>query len=131
LQTFTIQLGLPAARSDVVFFTPFTGGITDFTVASIRVTRDAPAPLPAIVPVFSAFVDNRTQLAGLAEQLAGAGVVVLTPDELMAAFNPEYMIGFAAARLGANAPALVTARAQLQAGQYLDALLTVRAALAP
>ena len=55
---------------------------------------------------------------------------MLTPDELMAAFNPEYVVVFAATRLGETA-AVSQARSQLAGGRYRDALLTVRAALRP
>ena len=54
---------------------------------------------------------------------------MLTPDEFMAALNPEYMIEFATPIVGANHPALIQARAQLRDGRYLESLLTLRGAL--
>ena len=65
----------------------------------------------------------------LIDRMELAGIVVLTPDEYVAALNPEYMIEFATPHLGANGPSLVQARALLGSGDFFESLLTVREAL--
>ena len=65
------------------------------------------------------------QLA-IAEEFEAAGGLVLTPDEFMAALNPEYMLEFATPRLGADHPSLVQAREHLSQGRYFESLLAVR-----
>jgi hypothetical protein len=61
--------------------------------------------------------------------MESAGILVLTPDEYMAALNPEYMIEFATPLLGADDPSLVQAQALLESGQFFESLLTIREAL--
>jgi hypothetical protein len=73
---------------------------------------------------------SNADIPSLAGQLQAGGVVVVTPDEFMAALNPEFLIAFAEPRLGSGNPTLAQAKTQLQAGQFMDALLSVRAALA-
>jgi hypothetical protein len=65
----------------------------------------------------------------LIDQMESAGILVLTPDEYMAALNPEYMIEFATPLLGADHPSLVQAQALLESGKFFESLLTVREAL--
>ena len=110
----------------------FLPHVSDLFASQLRLVRDGADPLPVFAPIFISLTapGPKRELARLGEQLAAAGVIVLSADELMAALNPEFMIGFAAPRLGANHPALKQARAQLKANQFLEALLTVRTALA-
>jgi hypothetical protein len=43
--------------------------------------------------------------------------------------NPEFMIDFATPVLGEGHTALIEAQAQLDQGEFLDSLVTIRAAL--
>jgi hypothetical protein len=63
------------------------------------------------------------------EEFESNGGLLLTPDEFMAALNPEYMIEFATPLLGADHPSLVEARTLLENGEFFESLLTVRQAL--
>jgi hypothetical protein len=65
----------------------------------------------------------------LIDKMESAGILVLTPDEYMAALNPEYMIEFATPLLGADNQSLVQAQALLESGKFFESLLTVREAL--
>ena len=64
-----------------------------------------------------------------AEDFEMAGGITLSPDEFMAALNPEYMIGLASSIMGSEHSAIATAEQQLLNGDYLESLLTVRSAL--
>jgi putative glycoside hydrolase with GxGYxYP motif/GxGYxY motif-containing protein len=129
-QSFALAFTLTAPDPGINLILEFFPGATDLYASTVRVQRPGPDPMPVFVPIFTGGLGPpKRDAAGLAEKLAAAGVVVVTPDELMAALNPEYMIGFAEPRLGAGHPALVQARSQMQAGRFLDALMTIRAAL--
>ena len=130
-QTFGYTFTLPA-QTAVALQLDFAPGVADLFASHMRVTRDGVDPLPVFAPIFISLTapGPERDLARLGEQLEAAGVVVVSADEFMAALNPEYMIGFAAPRLGAAHAALRQARAQLKAGQFFDALITVRSALA-
>lgn len=65
----------------------------------------------------------------LIDKMESAGILVLTPDEYLAALNPEYMIEFATSRLGADNKSLAQAQALLKTGKFFESLLTVRNAL--
>ena len=97
---------------------------------SIHLTRDEPLDFPvfamAALVLTHPVERDALELIGMLEQ---AGVLVLTPDEYMAALNPEFMIEWATPILGAEHPSLAQARAQLQDGAFFDSLLTVREAL--
>lgn len=86
------------------------------------------------LPVFACIAEITTSPAQpdnvhVVDDLQRAGVVVLHPDEFLAALNPEFMIEWATPILGADHPALAQVRDQLQNGNFLDSLLTVREAL--
>ncbi|HSS01262.1 MAG TPA: hypothetical protein VLM79_29590 [Kofleriaceae bacterium] len=131
-QTFSFTFTLPAQTAGVALQLDFLPHVSDLFASQMRLVRDGADPLPVFAPIFIVLTapGPKRDAARLGEQLAAAGVVVLTADEFMAALNPEFMIGFAAPRLGANHPALKQARAQLKANQFLEALITVRTALA-
>jgi hypothetical protein len=131
-QIFTISFPLTAVATDVdVRFDGFNG-VTDFSASTIQVSRPEPDPVPLFMPLFMNLVTSASNadIPVLADQLQAAGVVVVTPDEFMAALNPEFLIAFAEPRLGSGNSTLAQAKTQLQAGQFTDALLSVRAALA-
>jgi putative glycoside hydrolase with GxGYxYP motif/GxGYxY motif-containing protein len=131
-QTFTFPLTLDEPTSHVQLRIEYVPGTTDLSVATLEAKRAGVDPLPVYAPILISLVapGPKRDLASLPDALAAAGLLVVTPDEMLASLNPEFMIAFAEPRLGADSAALAQARAQLAAGKYLDALLTVRAALA-
>jgi hypothetical protein len=131
-QTFSFTFTLAAQTAGVVLQLDFAPHVSDLFASQMRVVRDGADPLPVFAPIFISLTASspKRELARLGEQLQAAGVIVLSADEFMAALNPEYMIGFAAPRVGAGHSALRQARAQLKAGQFFEALVTVRGALA-
>src|SRR6185503_7557007 len=106
-QTFSYTFTLPAPTT-VHLQLDFIPGISDLFASHMRVIRDGVDPLPVFAPIFISLTapGPKRELARLGEQLEAAGVVVLTADEFMAALNPEYMIAFAAPRVGAANAAL-------------------------
>jgi hypothetical protein len=131
-QTFSFTFTLPGQTPGVSLQLDFLPHASDLFASQMRVVRDGADPLPVFAPIFISLTapGPKRELARLGEQLQAAGVVVVSADELVAALNPEYMVGFAAPRLGAGHPSLKQARAQLKAGQFFEALVTVRNALA-
>ena len=65
----------------------------------------------------------------LVDTFESRGILVLTPDEYMAALNPEYMISFASQYLAADDPSLLKAQALLDNSQFFESLMIVRQAL--
>ena len=132
--TFTLDRFTP----NVEFRLDYYGGLvgdwasTDLFVDEIVCRRRGGLDLPVMAAVFIPLVGATEPLPpslAIAEEFEAAGGLVLTPDEFMAALNPEYLIEFATPIVGANHPALVQARAQLRDGRYLESLLTLRGAL--
>jgi hypothetical protein len=133
-QAFSVAFTLADVTPDVDFWIEFFPGVTDLYASELRLERVGGETLPVVAPIHIQLTGPdldrpRRELPALAEELEALGVRVLTPDELMAALNPEYMLGFAVPRLGARHPAVLQARAELAAGRYYEALLTIRAAL--
>jgi len=86
------------------------------------------------LPVFAGIIEIATSPAkpenmDIIEKLEQAGVLVLSPDEFVAALNPEYMIEFAAPILGSENPVIAQAGEYIDQGEYLEALLVIRSAL--
>lgn len=85
------------------------------------------------VPIFAAlFLPPNPQLSEaleITELFEAAGIVVLHPDEFLAALNPAFMLDWATPILGADHPLLTQARDHLVTGDYFDSLLSIRRAL--
>jgi hypothetical protein len=65
----------------------------------------------------------------LAAALESGGGVVLTPEEFLAALNPEFLIDWATPYLGAGHPAIVEAQTLLSEDSFRESLFVVREAL--
>ena len=108
------------------------GSYADLTADYFSITKDEPDNFPVFavlfIPTLSAerLTDVPKQFT---EDFESAGGILLTPDEFMAALNPEYMIEFAEPYLGSGHPAIVEANQQLSDGYYMKSLLTIREAL--
>ncbi len=138
-QDFTLSFTLEHSAAETVLGIAFLGGTTappgswasgDLYGDTIRAERVGGLDLPvfatiAVITTLPGHPDNVL----LADELEAAGVVVLYPDEFMAALNPEYMIEFAIPYLGAGHPAIAEANQQLADGYYMKSLLTIRKAL--
>jgi hypothetical protein len=85
------------------------------------------------LPIFAAlFLPPNPQLSialEITELFEAAGIVVLHPDEFLAALNPAFMLDWATPILGADHPRLAQAYTQLAAGEYFASLLSIRRAL--
>jgi hypothetical protein len=137
-QDFSITFMLSKFTSDIQLWMDYTGGTSgnansDLYLDTITLTRSGGSLFPLLAPVFVAQVgpssSMNADLQAITIGFEQAGGVVLLPDEFMAAFNPEFMIEFATPYLGANNPAIQTAKLQLQEGNYLESLVTIREAL--
>lgn len=131
-QNFTLSFVLDRLTTDIEFRIDYYPGSTDMFADFIHASREGGLDLPIFAAVFIGLVlppQRMTEAPQFAEDLERAGGFTLTPDEFLAALNPEFMIEWATPILGAAHPALVDAKAQLSAGDYFTSLLTVRRAL--
>jgi ligand-binding sensor domain-containing protein len=143
-QDFTLEFTLDRITTDIHIMMDYYGATaeecglprcasTDPLYADyIHATRQGGPDLPTFAAVLIVIIDQSgrlTEAPQLAEDFERAGGIVLTPDEFLAALNPEFMIKWATPILGPEHLALGEARAQLEAGEYLTSLLTVRDAL--
>jgi len=137
-QDFSLSLTLDEFVSDVEVWLDYMGGTpgnadTDLYADTIALRREGGPALPFVVPIFIGLVGPveplNEDLRLVTEELERQGGVLLTPDELMAALNPEYMIGWAASMLGSDDPALAEAQLLMEDGQFLKSLYAVREAL--
>jgi hypothetical protein len=89
--------------------------------------------MPIALPIFIGLVGPteplNEDLRLVTDEFTRRGGLLLTPDEFMAALNPEFMIGWATSMLGSDHPALQKAQGYLTQGQFLQSLVTVREAL--
>jgi hypothetical protein len=108
------------------------GAYADLTADYYVLTKDDADVFPVFAVVFIPTIATQ-RITHLPQQFTAefesADGIVLTPDEFMAALNPEYMIEFATPYLGAGHPAITEAKQQLAEGYYMKSLLTIRKAL--
>jgi hypothetical protein len=138
-QEFTISFALDEIVPNVQLWIDYVGGSstdwadTDLYVDAVVVTREGGLALPEFIPIHIGLVGPIDPLDEDLRMVTGdyeaAGGLVLHPDEFMAALNPEFMIEWAEPILGSGHPALVDARVQLEDGEFLTSLLSVREAL--
>jgi hypothetical protein len=105
---------------------------TNLYIDYINTTRDESLNFPVFAAIQISLVQPGQSFAEtpqFAGDLQRAGGVVLSPDEFMAALNPEFMMQWATPILGPGNPALALAQQQLAQGLFFDSLLTVRNAL--
>jgi len=138
-QTLTMSFTLDNVTTGIQFGLEYYGGSnpppgswasTDLFVDYILATRKEGLDLPVFAGIFQVTTYPGTPEAlQLAEDLEMAGALVLSPDEFMAALNPEFMIEWASPILGPEHPALDEARQKLAEGDFLSSLLIIREAL--
>jgi PKD repeat protein len=137
-QNFTVSFSLDKCTNKVEFCIEYTGGYGDENMANINLSADiimaekvGGLDLPVIGSCFLTLMsDTRLSTSRtFTDQFEAQGGLVLHPDECMAAFNPEYMLGFATPILGNSNPELIEAKRLLDAGDYLGSLLATRQAL--
>jgi hypothetical protein len=135
-QDFTLPFTLDRHTTYVETIIDYMAGsgdipATDLYLDSVRIKRTDDNGMPIFAGIFIIFgeedLDQRVKT--MTGELESAGVVVLRPEEFMAALNPEYMIEFATPILGADHAAIGKARSLLNAGEYYDSLMEVRKAL--
>lgn len=96
----------------------------------IRLTRAGGLDLPVSAGINEiATSPTKPENLDIIEKLEEAGVLVLSPDEFVAALNPEYMIEFATPILGSEHPAIGYIIEYINQENYLAALITIRSAL--
>ncbi|MHC4321629.1 MAG: T9SS type A sorting domain-containing protein, partial [Planctomycetota bacterium] len=108
------------------------GDETDLTADYIQFTKTIPDGMPVFAPLFIVVTSAERQTdtpRQFTEQFENGGGIVLSPDEFVAALNPEYMINLATSILGAGHPGIADANQLLVDGKYYSSLVTVRNAL--
>ncbi|MFH0756324.1 MAG: T9SS type A sorting domain-containing protein [Bacteroidota bacterium] len=135
-QDFTLFFTLDSLTTEIEFRIDFFNGISDLYVDYIKnIHNDEP-----ILPVFASILiglcidpsefQYQTEAPGRFTSIfEDSGGIVLSPDEFAAALNPEYMIELATPILGDGHAAIIQARQQLDAGEFLNSLSIVRNAL--
>ncbi len=142
-QDITVSFGLERFAQNVEFRLDYYAGMagdwatTDLYADTIVARRQGGLDMPVFAAAFIALVGPTQPLNDslqIAQDIERAGGLVLTPDEFMAALNPEYMASLARQGAAANTPAeyaaaLGEADRRLREGDYLASLLAARAAL--
>jgi hypothetical protein len=137
-QEFSVTLTLEEFVSNVQLWLDYMGGTpgnatADLYADTITFSREGGPALPIVAPIFIGLVGPidplNEDLRLVAQEVERRGGVLLTPDEFMAALNPEYMVRWAAPMLGSDDPALAEAQRLLDDGQFLQSLYAVREAL--
>jgi hypothetical protein len=135
-EEFSYSLDLAELTPDVELRIDYGDGSTDLYADNIRITNNSEAALPVFAPLYLNLGADQSELPGMTrlveeftEVFESQGGIVLTPDEFMAALNPEYMIDLGSQLLGDNDPDVIQAQQQLDNGQYLASLFTVRSVL--
>lgn len=131
-QLIQIPFTLDKLKTDIEVIMQHRPSAAQITADYFSIKKNEPDNFPVfaalLIPLLSA--DRMTDVPRqFAEKFETAGGILLTPDEFMAALNPEFMVDFAIPYLGANHPALTQANQQLAEGKYFASLLTVRNAL--
>jgi hypothetical protein len=137
-QDFSMTFDLDDFVSEVQLWLDYMGGTpnnadVDLDVDTIILRREGGPALPIVAPIFMGLVGPvgplNEDLRLVTEEFKRGGGILLTPDEFMAALNPEYMIGWATPMLNSNDPALDEAQRLLDDGQFIQSLYAVREAL--
>ena len=131
-QEIEIPFTVDRISLNLEFITSLRGGSMELTADNIKVIRTEPDSFPVFAPLLIV-----TTLAGeqykfparFTRLFESGGGLVLTPDEFMAALNPEYMIDMATPILGAGDSSVVRATEQLIEGDHFGSLLTIRSGL--
>jgi len=135
-QDFTVSFALEHLTREVEMRIDYFRGATPLYIDTLRAVRTEGPVMPVfatvLVPLMLAPSEFEYQPRAperFREAFESAGGVVLTPDEFLAALNPEFMIEFATPRLGAGHPALAEAQQLLDEERFLESLLAVREGL--
>lgn len=131
-QTLEMPFAVPAVTDSVEVRVVYEGGTTDLYADLVETSQQSPSEFPVFamvgidnIGVAQARTPEKFNLA-----IERRGGVVLSPNEFMAALNPEYMVEFATSLLGPGNEALARARTLLDGGDYFGSLVTTRRALA-
>lgn len=131
-QDFKVEFELADFKDNVEFKLDQTDRTSDIFIDYIRVTRTESLSMPLFVPIFVVVTSPNPQpdnVKSFVDQIEKSGGVSLTPDEFLAALNPEYMITLANKYLGAGNQTVIQAQTELDNGEYFKSLLTCREAL--
>lgn len=135
-QDFTVSYSLPDLSANVEFRVDYqqSAALTQVNFDYFKNTFTGEDILPVFAPVWIGLVtDERDELdrapGEFVSKFEQNGGVVLTPDEFVAALNPQYMIDFAKPILGAEHSAMLDAEQELGVGNYYQSLMKIRAGL--
>ncbi|MCB0523031.1 MAG: T9SS type A sorting domain-containing protein [Lewinellaceae bacterium] len=135
-QDFNFTFHLDTFTSLLQFRVDYGDGATRWYADDILVQREGGLDLPYFAGIFivltidwGAEPDFNRTVEKFTYDFENQGGLVLTPDEFMAALNPEYMLALAKPILGSNDSSILAATAQLNSGLYFESLMTIRNAL--
>jgi hypothetical protein len=138
-QDFSLQFSLDTLTSGFECRVDhWMGTQTDLYVDYFQITRIGGPALQSfntvLVPLIITVEEMSYQNSApgrFTEAFEAQGGIVLTPDEYLAALNPQYMIDFATPILGPGHTAIREAQQQLTESNFLGSLITIRDALKP
>jgi hypothetical protein len=135
-QEFTISFTTDEIVDNVEVWLDYYGGTnsnwanTDLYVDTISVSREGGALIPRFESIFIGLVGPIDPLNEDIQIITKADeVIVLHPDEFMAALNPEFMLEWSKKFFGGSNQELESARTLLDQGNYIESLIAVREAL--
>ena len=120
--------------SEIEIVIGFKGAYSDINMDYILIKKDDPDNFPLFVPLIMVLTTGERQADTpylFNEKFENTGGLVLTPNEFLAALNPEYMIELAEPILGSGNAGLVEAKNEYASGNYYKSLIAVRNALKP
>ena len=135
-QQFILSFTLSSASDEVEIRLDYLDDATVLYADYIHLIHAPPHDLPAFNVIFIGLIVDPDHMPGMTTaagsfvtEFESRGGIILTPDEYLAALNPEYMLGLAQQRLGAADPDVIASEALLVAGEYMNSLLMLRAVL--
>ncbi|MGD2148547.1 MAG: hypothetical protein PVH41_17770, partial [Anaerolineae bacterium] len=134
-QHVTLPFTLTRCAHGVELFLDYYGGETghpdvDLYADTIDLARLSGRSMPIFAVATLRWGQQSEDVpTGFQDRLEAGGGVVLHPDEFLASLNPEFMIDWATAYLGAGHPAILEAQTLLTQDRFLESLLAVREGL--
>lgn len=131
-QEFTVEFAVDDPMTGIEFRIDHLG-VSDLYMDSIHVVREDILDLPVIASGFIVITrpEEMTEVPQMAGEMQAAGILVLSPDEFMAAINPEFMTNWAADVMSPSHPDVREATHYLNSGDFFASLLAARKALGP
>jgi hypothetical protein len=131
-QIFEVPFSVNDIIKNAEIFISYGDGATDLYVDYVNIKSDRDVPLHTALVIDNINSYKGDPLLGtiqFIEEFQNEGGVIVSPDELVASLNPEYMIEFASSYLSPGDTLYQQAQSQLANGEYYESLISIRKAL--